>query len=1395
MRAVLPTMLAALGASAGSLGAQTFTVGPNDGAVAYASTAQVPSPTNQQTVTITNTGATVLGAATLGATSYSAGGTGWLSVSKLYTGSSLAVGATTDLLRVSVTPGALAAGTYTATVPVTVAGATSGTSVVVTLSVAGPTFGPSPNTVASWSATTTSANPTARVYLKNVGSTRLEGVARGTIEYPTGTPAWLTQVTLQGGTSITPGNEVYLLMSPSDTLRAGTYTARIPATSTNATNSPYYTDVTFTTAGPSLAVDGAVNGAAAATLTTGPGAIHPSTSLTVRNVGTSAARNPRVGTITYGPGRTGWLSASIGSQDLGVNIARTLTLSATSAATFAPGTYTASFPILANNVDAAQAPTVTVTLVVGRPQMAVSPEALTFTSDAATPLPAGQFVQVDNAGGSTLSWGVTKTEYAEAQTGWVSTTIFSNSASISPGSPGTLQVRVSPSALPEGTYHATLTISALNDATVPAKQVAVTLTRSGTSISMASTAAITARNGGGKDTARVDIVNGGSGTLSGLSLGAISYAEGQPTGWLTAALEATTAPTKIRAITTSEGLPAGTYTATVPVIAPNASNSPRTLTVNYTVTAPKIVVASQNEYFVRVVGGADGAAQTRAITNGGTIPVSDLAVSVSYAAGSGSGWLEATLDRTTAPATITMQPRIAGLTPRNYVGYVTVTSTAAGVQSSPSTFEVRLEVQDAPTIAFRYTNSTSSATSHSFTATAGAANPAPVTLNVVNGSGGTLNQLALGQVEYGPGASGWLGTALSGTTVNSVLTLTPSVAGLQAGTYTANVFVTSPVATNSPKAFPVTLNVAAAPEIALSATTHATTEMQGGTASSKTITVSNVTGGPLDGLTIGAIEYGANGAGWLVPTLSKTATPATLTLAFASAQLAPGTYTAIVPVTAPTAINGPKTVAVTLTITRRPAIALSTTSVAMAAQANGNTTAPFTVDVTNGGDNTLSGLSLGAIQYGAGASNWLTASISSSGAPAQITLRASPAGLAAGTYTAQLPVVSSSSSVQNSPQTVTVTFTVSAQPILAFSETNPALGAQAGSAAVTRTLTVQNAGGGTLDGLAVQAINYASASTGWLQATLDGTTAPATLTLTATPGALAAGTYTANVVVASPAASNGTQVLPVTFTVTARPAIALGASTASFAAVQGGATPAAKTVAITNGGAGTLDGLTATVSDVNGQGATWLGAQLDRTTAPATLTIVPNTAGLAVGTHTATITVASAQPDVAPKTVTVTVVVSAAPAQVAFARPSVLLSIQVNALAARMQTVGVTNAGGGSLTGLAVSGTAYDGARTNWMLAALSGTTAPATLTLRTQARALPMGYYTATLTLTGANAVAGTLPVGIEVIDVKVAEAALSDASKLPAEERTRLDQLGNADGTYNLGDYLALRARLGLN
>lgn len=63
----------------------------------------------------------------------------------------------------------------------------------------------------------------------------------------------------------------------------------------------------------------------------------------------------------------------------------------------------------------------------------------------------------------------------------------------------------------------------------------------------------------------VNITNSGGGTLSGLTVGTISYGSGQPTGWLSATLSGSTAPATLTLSATTASLVAGTYTATVPV--------------------------------------------------------------------------------------------------------------------------------------------------------------------------------------------------------------------------------------------------------------------------------------------------------------------------------------------------------------------------------------------------------------------------------------------------------------------------------------------------------------------------------------------------------------------------------------------------------------------------------------------------------------------------------------------------------------------------------------------------------------------------------------------------------------------------------------------------------------
>jgi len=83
----------------------------------------------------------------------------------------------------------------------------------------------------------------------------------------------------------------------------------------------------------------------------------------------------------------------------------------------------------------------------------------------------------------------------------------------------------------------------------------------------------------------VTISNGGRGTLTGLSLGAISYGPGA-TGWLQPpVLSATSAPTTLVVQPITGGLGPGSYTATVPIHSAGATNSPRNLTVTLVVSS------------------------------------------------------------------------------------------------------------------------------------------------------------------------------------------------------------------------------------------------------------------------------------------------------------------------------------------------------------------------------------------------------------------------------------------------------------------------------------------------------------------------------------------------------------------------------------------------------------------------------------------------------------------------------------------------------------------------------------------------------------------------------------------------------------------------------------------
>jgi hypothetical protein len=102
--------------------------------------------------------------------------------------------------------------------------------------------------------------------------------------------------------------------------------------------------------------------------------------------------------------------------------------------------------------------------------------------------------------------------------------------------------------------------------------------------------------------------------------------------------------------------------------------------------------------------------------------------------------------------------------------------------------------------------------------------------------------------------------------------------------------------------------------------------------------------------------------------------------------------------------------------------------------------------------------------------------------------------------------------------------------------------------------------------------------------------------------------------------------------------IRVAASEIAFFAPEGGASPTVQTVAVTSGTTGVLTGL-AVGSITYGAGSGWLHGTLDKTSAPATLTLAVTTGTLTNGIYTATVPITSPRATNSPVNVAVSFVV------------------------------------------------------------------------------------------------------------------------------------------------------------
>lgn len=730
-----------------------------------------------------------------------------------------------------------------------------------------------------------------------------------------------------------------------------------------------------------------------------------------------------------------------------------------------------------------------------------------------------------------------------------------------------------------------------------------------------------------------------------------------------------------------------------------------------------IAISPASVSFAAMATGATPTAQQVAVTNGadaGTVTgptpgfVGGLATSITYSSGA-TGWLTATLSQLSDPAQLTLQPRNTRVIPGTHTATVTVSGKVAnsGAALPSKTISVTYQVDPGPAIAV-------SATSLDFETWAGGPDPAAKTSGITNNgvAGSVLDGLS---VTTTGGA--WLRATLSGVSAPSQITVNPSAAGLATGTYNGTVSVASDVV-GTPRTISVAFRVLEGPKIALNPSTGLSFSMQVGQAipAAKSVTITNSGGATssLTGLAVGTITYSQGASGWVGAQLNGTTAPATLSVQplAAAAQLTAGTYTATIPVTSTVTGVAAAPVTVTLQVSNAPTIVLNPTDVSFQADINAQFPAAVNVAVTNGAGGNLDGLAVGTITYGAGATGWLSATLSETVAPGTLRLQPSTTSLAAGAYTAKVQVTSSAAGV--APKEVSVTYTLRSVPVIGLGASTAAFVAVIGSALpASQVITISNAGSGSLGTLS-SSVNYQGTTSGWLTTTLVPAGGGATLTIRPSTTALAVGRYTATVGISAPNAAGAT--IAVTYDLTqAVPIIALNPGTLSLTSeIQADPTtsPSFGNPAVTNTGAGSLTGLSTSVTYGPG-GTGWLNAALAQTTAPTTLFVgrTFQAATLPIGTYQATIRVASTVPGVTAATLGVTFVVTGVPCIVV--SPTSITFNTTQFTNPPPQVITVTNGCGGTLDrlyvdpGVVVTGT-------------LSATTAPTTLTMRAVNAILP---------------------------------------------------------------------------
>ena len=555
-----------------------------------------------------------------------------------------------------------------------------------------------------------------------------------------------------------------------------------------------------------------------------------------------------------------------------------------------------------------------------------------------------------------------------------------------------------------------------------------------------------------------------------------------------------------------------------------------------------------------------------------------ITFSMTATTSAGGQWLLVSAPSSTTPttATVSIVPN-AGMQPGVYNGTVTVGPLAGGVTQS---IVVTLRVSGGGSL-------TMSPSSLSFTYQGGGNGVPAQSVTVVNSTGGNVPFNISCLTTNG---GGWLSCPGSGSTPTSfVVSVNP--AGLSPGSYygTVNAYPLSGGA--SATQIPVTLTVYNTPNLLANPSSLTFNYVAGRPAPAAQYISMTSSGNPI------TFSGFVSGPSFITISPTTATTPAGIAVSVnPPAGVAPGSYNATVVLT-PTVGNSVN-IPVLVQITAANYLTVSQSSVTFDYTIGSQNPPPAYSSVTSSGPS----IRFDAVGSAAGSTPWLKVFQSSLYTPATVTLSAAPQGLAAGTYTGLVWIVSDSA--DNSPLSINVTLNVTTTQTLSASPWGMAFSYQTGQTSVPFQVAVITSQSPT----AFQ-VTATSAGAPWLIVAGGGTT-PATIAAQVNPTGLAPGSYSGAINILPNDQTLLPLQIPVILTVSAQGVFLPAANQLTFQYSIGAPGPDVQQVAINTAGGPPI---VFTTVATTGDGNPWLSVAPTSTYAPGDISVAVNTTGLAAG--------------------------------------------------------------------------------------------------------------------------------------------------------------------------------------